>query len=76
MIRIFQWAVEQRIVSEEINKPKRARLRVTVRDPSRKVNSLSKVVYRVCQVYQFCQNRLASPCDGYLSLDYISRWVD
>ena len=47
MIRIFQLAVEQIIASEEINKSKRARLRVTIRDPSRKVNSLRKVVYRV-----------------------------
>ena len=35
---------EQILVSEEINKSKRAGLRITVRDPNRKVNFLSKVI--------------------------------
>ena len=44
--------VEQILVSEEINKSKKAEPWVTVKDSSRKVNH---------QVYQFHQNRLASP---------------
>ena len=39
-------------------------VRVTARDPSRKVNHLGKVIWdynRIHQFYQFHQNRLASP---------------
>ena len=57
MSRIFQWReaiVEQIPVLGERSKSKRAGLRVTVRDLSRKVR----------QIYQFYQNRLASPSDG------------
>ena len=36
--------VEQILASKEMNKSKRAGLRVTVRDPNRKVNHLSKVI--------------------------------
>ena len=53
MSRIFQWReaiVEQIPALGERSKFKRAGLRVTVRDPSRKVH----------QIYQFYQNRLAS----------------
>ena len=46
--------VEQILVSEEINKSKRAGLRVTVRDPSRKVNHLSEVISFTRSIsYQF-----------------------
>ena len=47
MIRISNGGkaiAEQILASEEINQSKRAGLRVSVRDPSRKVNYLSKVV--------------------------------
>ena len=37
--------VEQILGSEEINKSKRAGLRITVRDLSRKVSHLSKVIW-------------------------------
>ena len=61
--------VEQILASEERNKSKKAGLWVTVRDPSRKVNLMSKVICqknynRVHQVYQFHQDRLAIPYDG------------
>ena len=58
--------LEQILASKEINQSKRADCeRVTVRDLSRKVNHLSKVIWdrkiiTVHQVYQFHQNRLAS----------------
>ena len=42
---------EQILVSEEINKSKRAGLRITVRDPSRKVNFLSKVIWKMIIKY-------------------------
>ena len=48
---------------------KRRTARVTVRDPSREINYLSKVVWdrkiiRVHQVYHLHQNRLARPYNG------------
>ena len=46
MSRIFNGGkaiAEQILASEERNKSKRAGLRVTVRDPSRIVNNLSKI---------------------------------
>ena len=36
--------VEQILASGKINKSKRAKLRVTVRDPSRKLNHLNEVI--------------------------------
>ena len=46
--------VEQILVSEERNKSKRAGLRVTVRDPSKKVNHLSEVISFTRSIsYQF-----------------------
>ena len=53
--------VEHILASEEKNT-----VRVTARDPSRKVNHLSKIIWdkRVRQVYQFHQNTLASFYDG------------
>ena len=43
-------------------------MRVSVKDPSTKVNHLSKVIKdynRVYKVYQFYQNKLASPYVGH-----------
>ena len=52
-------------------------MRVTVRDLSRKVNYLNKVVWGYHQVYQFHQNKLALTIDVEVSKDkHISRWVD
>ena len=74
MIRIFWWRESHCRTNtsarrtEEIKKSRT--VRVTLRDPSWKVNHASKVIWdsknynRVHQVYQFQQNRLASPYDG------------
>ena len=52
-------------------------MRVTVRDLSRKVNYLNKVVWGYHQVYQLHQNKLALMMDVEVSKDkHISRWVD
>ena len=64
--------VEEILASEEINKSKRGRtVRITVLDPSRKINYPSKVIWdkviwdnRVHQIYQFHQNKKFSPYDG------------
>ena len=55
--------VEQILASKEINKIKIAGLWVTIRDPVMKVNYLSEVIWdsKINLVYQFHQNRLASP---------------
>ena len=53
--------------------PKNKSKRVTARDPSRRVNHLSKVIQdrTIHQVYQFHQNRLELK-----STKHIGRWVD
>ena len=44
-------------------------MRVREKDLSKKINHLSELVYdKVDQVYQFHQNRLASPYDGHCVL--------
>ena len=74
MIRICQWReshcranISTRI-KKEIHKSRT--VRVTVRDLGRKVNHISEVNWdrKIYQVYQFHQNRLASPYDGRWSL--------
>ena len=45
-VRISRWReshCRRKLVSEEMNKSKRRSVRVTVRDPSRNVNHLSKI---------------------------------
>ena len=73
MIRISKWREKHCRTDTSVRKKKEIQksrtLRVTVRDPSRKVNYLSKVVrdrkiIRIQQVFQFHQNRFASPYNG------------
>ena len=65
MIRISRWKEYRHRTDTCIrrNKSKRARLRATVWDPSRKVDHLSKVIWDR-KITKFRQNRLSSPCDG------------
>ena len=66
MIRISQWKESHCRTNTSIRREKKIQksrtVRVTVWDPSRKVNHLSKVVWDH-QVYQFHQNKLASTYD-------------
>ena len=71
MIKISQWRESHCRTNTSVKRKKYIQksmtVRVTVRDSSRKVNYLSKVVWdynKVYQVYQFHQNRSASPYDG------------
>ena len=70
MIRISQWRESHWRTNTSIRRKKEIRnsrtVRVSVRDSSRKIHHLDKVIWdkknynRVHQVYQFHQNRLAS----------------
>ena len=76
--------VEQIPASEDRNKSKRVGLRVTVRDLSRKINHLSKIIWEKKIIRKFTRSiistRLAQPVlivDVEVSKDkHISRWVD
>ena len=68
MIRISEWRESNCRANTSVRRKKEIQksrtVWVTFRDPSRKVDFLSKIIYgRVHQVYQFRQNRLASPYD-------------
>ena len=76
--------VEQIPASEDRNKSKRVGLRVTVRDLSRKINHLIKIIWERKIIRKFTRSiistRLAQPVlimDVKVSKDkHISRWVD
>ena len=88
MIRISQWRESHCRTNTSVRRKKKIQksktVRVTVRDPNRKVNHLSTIIwdkknYNILhQVYQFHQNRLAiSMMDIKVSKDkHISRLVD
>ena len=66
--------VEQILMSEEINKSMGWTVTVTVRDPSRKISHLSKVICDRKIITKFnksissTRDRFVSPLDGYQSL--------